>query len=45
MIAPIAEIKLINTEYYAFLHGKEISRGKSLVKVTKALAAFVKGQQ
>ena len=40
----MANIDMVGTEYVAFFRGKEISRGKSLVKVSKALSAYIKGQ-
>ena len=45
MTAPIAEIVIQDTSYVAYYHGTIISKGKSLVKVSKALAQHIKGQQ
>ena len=44
MVAEMASIKLIGTEYVAFLHSKEISRGKSLLKVVTKLQKYIKSQ-
>ena len=45
MIAPVAEIKMVGVDYVAYVHDKEVSKGRSLVKVSKALASYIKGQQ
>ncbi len=44
MQVKVCEILIIGTEYVAYYHGKEVSKGKSIVKVSKALASFIKGQ-
>ena len=44
MVNQVARIDMIGTEYVALYHGKEISRGKSIVKVSMALAKYIKGQ-
>ena len=41
----VVEIIRIGTEYVAYYHGVVISKGKSLVRVSKALAQHIKGQQ
>jgi len=45
MQVKVAEIIMVGTEYLALYHGREVSKGKSLVKVSKSLAAYIKGQQ
>jgi len=45
MITPVAEIVMVGVEYVAYVHGKEVSKGRSLVKVSKSLASYIKGQE
>ena len=45
MTAPVAEIKMIGTEYVVMYHGEIISRQKNVLKATQKLMKYVKGLQ
>ena len=45
MIAPVAEIKIIGTEYIVMYHGEIISKQKNVLKAAEKLAKYIRGQQ
>jgi len=45
MTAPVAEIKMIGTEYVVMYHGEIISRQKNILKAADKLLKYIKGQQ
>ena len=44
MVRQVCKIDMVGVEYRAYYLDKEISRGRSLVKISKALANYIKGQ-
>jgi len=44
MNVKVAEIVIENTEYVAYYYNKEVSKGKSITKVSQKLAKYIQGQ-
>jgi len=45
MQVEVARIVIQDTEYVAYYYNKEVSKGKSITKVSAKLAKYIQGQQ